>query len=70
MAIRYTCRHCEIEIGTLPFESAKETILLLQKMDEEEDEQFLTYEKDGELTVAASVSSVNSHFKFPGLLHT
>ncbi len=51
MAIRYTCRHCETEIGTLPFESAKETILLLQKMDEGEEERFLTYEKNGELTV-------------------
>ena len=28
MAIRYTCRHCETEIGTLPFESVKETVLL------------------------------------------
>ncbi len=51
MAIRYTCRHCETEIGTLPFESAKETVLLLQKMDEGEVEHFLTYELDGELTV-------------------
>lgn len=51
MAIRYTCRHCDTEIGTLPFESAKETILLLQKMDEGEEERFLTYEQDGELTV-------------------
>ena len=51
MAIRYTCRHCETEIGTLPFESAKETILLLQKMDDEEVEHFLTYEEDGALMV-------------------
>ncbi|WP_342513932.1 anti-sigma-F factor Fin [Sporosarcina sp. FSL K6-1522] len=51
MAIRYTCRHCETEIGTLPFESAKETILLLQEMDQGEEERFLTCEKDGEFTV-------------------
>ena len=51
MAIRYTCRHCETEIGTLPFESVKETVLLLQKIDKGEVEHFLTYEKDGELTV-------------------
>lgn len=51
MAIRYTCRHCETEIGTLPFESAKETVLLLHKMNEAEAEHFLAYEKDGELTV-------------------
>lgn len=51
MAIRYKCRHCETEIGSLPFETAQGTILLLQKMDEEEEERFLTYEMDGELTV-------------------
>ena len=51
MAIRYTCRHCETEIGSLPFESAKETILMLQKMDEEEEEHFLQYEEDGNVTV-------------------
>ncbi|MFJ7936804.1 anti-sigma-F factor Fin [Sporosarcina sp. NPDC096371] len=51
MAIRYTCRHCETEIGTLPFESVKETILQLQKTDEGQEDQFLTYEKDGDLTV-------------------
>ncbi|MHA6260521.1 anti-sigma-F factor Fin [Sporosarcina sp. CAU 1771] len=51
MAIRYTCKHCEIEIGSLPFESAKDTVQLLQKMDETEEERFLTYEKDGALTV-------------------
>ncbi|HJF32873.1 MAG TPA: anti-sigma-F factor Fin family protein [Sporosarcina psychrophila] len=51
MAIRYTCRHCETEIGILPFESVKETVLLLQQIDEGEAEQFLTYEKDGALTV-------------------
>ena len=51
MAIRYTCRHCATEIGTLPFESVKDTILQLQKADEGQEEQFLTYEKDGDLTV-------------------
>ncbi|KAA0941013.1 anti-sigma-F factor Fin family protein [Sporosarcina sp. ANT_H38] len=51
MAIRYTCRHCETEIGTLPFESAKETVLLLHQMNEAEAEHFLAYEKDGALTV-------------------
>ncbi|MBE1556180.1 anti-sigma-F factor Fin [Sporosarcina limicola] len=51
MAIRYTCRHCETEIGTLPFESAKETVLQLQKMDEGKEERFLTYDRDGALMV-------------------
>ena len=47
MAIRYKCRHCDTEIGSLPFESAKETVVLLQKMDEMEEDRFLTYEKEG-----------------------
>ena len=51
MAIRYKCRHCETEIGSLPFESARDMVLLLQKMDEVEEEHFLAYEKDGALTV-------------------
>ncbi|CAM3255337.1 anti-sigma-F factor Fin [Filibacter tadaridae] len=51
MSIRYTCRHCEVEMGKIPFESVKETVLLLQKIDTGEEERFLTYEKDGALTV-------------------
>jgi hypothetical protein len=51
MAIRYKCRHCDTEIGSLPFSSAQETILLLQKMDEGEHDRFLTYGNDGALTV-------------------
>ncbi len=51
MAIHYRCRHCNTEIGTLPFESAKDTILELQKLDEGEEERFLTVEQDGNLTV-------------------
>ncbi len=51
MAIRYKCRHCETEIGSLPFESAKETILLLQKVDEMEEERFLQYDQDGSVMV-------------------
>lgn len=52
MAIRYQCRHCETEIGSLPFESARETLRLLQKLDEEgKEEQFLAHGKDGAVTV-------------------
>ncbi|WP_438314086.1 anti-sigma-F factor Fin [Sporosarcina sp. FA9] len=51
MAIRYKCRHCDTEIGSLPFESAKETLQMLQRMDETEEEQFLMYEKGGAVTV-------------------
>lgn len=51
MGIRYTCRHCDSEIGTIPFDSVRETVLYLQQLDEHEEEQFLVYEKDGNLTV-------------------
>ncbi|MCZ2260574.1 anti-sigma-F factor Fin [Sporosarcina sp. G11-34] len=51
MTVRYKCRHCKTEVGSLPFESVKDTILLLQKLDEKEEEHFLTYEKDGAMAV-------------------
>ena len=51
VTIRYHCRHCESEIGSLPFESAQETLRLLEKLDQEEEERFLTVGKDGALTV-------------------
>ncbi|KXH86823.1 anti-sigma-F factor Fin [Sporosarcina sp. HYO08] len=51
MAIRYTCRHCDTEIGSLPFESAKELIVEIQQLDEGKGERFLTFENDGEVTV-------------------
>ena len=50
--IRYECRHCETEIGSIPFESARDTLSLLQKLDEEgTEERFLVLGKDGALTV-------------------
>ncbi|WP_172373685.1 anti-sigma-F factor Fin [Sporosarcina jiandibaonis] len=51
MTIRYHCRHCKTEIGSLPFESARETLRLLEKLDQEEEERFLTVGKGGEMTV-------------------
>jgi hypothetical protein len=51
MTIRYHCRHCETEIGSLPFESARETLRLLEELDRKEKERFLTVGKDGDLTV-------------------
>lgn len=51
MKIRYNCRHCETEIGSLPFESAKETLQLLQKLDEKQEERFVVVGKDGAFTV-------------------
>lgn len=50
--IHYHCRHCKTEVGSLPFESAKEALQLIQEMDDREgDERFLTYQKDGKLVV-------------------
>ena len=51
MTIRYHCRHCETEIGSLPFESAQETFVCWISWIEEEEERFLTVGKDGDLTV-------------------
>lgn len=52
MAIRYHCRHCENEIGSLPFESAQAVLSLIEMLDEEKNgEQFLTLGKDGNLAV-------------------
>lgn len=51
VAVRYACRHCEVEIGSLPFESAKETVELLRKLDEAEEERYLTFGEDGDVTV-------------------
>ena len=52
VTIRYHCRHCKTEIGSIPFESARETLRLLEKLDEEEEEErYLTLGEDGALTV-------------------
>lgn len=66
VTIRYHCRHCETEIGSLPFESAQEALQLLQKLDETEEERFLTFGKDGALTVRCICEQCeNSLQKFP-----
>lgn len=49
--IHYHCRHCETEVGSLPFESARDALADIKRMDAEEDERFLTYKSDGSLTV-------------------
>lgn len=50
MAIRYRCRHCETEIGRLPFGSADEARTLL-RLGEEEAEEFILEGEDGDATV-------------------
>lgn len=49
--LHYHCRHCDTEVGSLPFESAKEVLTLIKRMDDEEEERFLAYKDDGTLTV-------------------
>lgn len=51
LAIHYHCRHCKTEIGSIPFESARETLRLLERLDAEEEERYLTLGEDGALTV-------------------
>lgn len=67
--IHYHCRHCESEIGSLPFESAKEALLLIKKMDEMEQqgEQFLVHREDGALVVRCICEQCEQVLKqFPG----
>ncbi|HEX5564278.1 MAG TPA: anti-sigma-F factor Fin [Sporosarcina sp.] len=51
MAIRYKCRHCATEVGSLPFGSAKETVRMLHQLNEGEEENFVTTCEKGHLTV-------------------
>jgi len=51
MAIGYHCRHCKTEIGSIPFESARDTLRQLEALDKEEKEQYLTIEEGGAITV-------------------
>ena len=55
----------------IPFESAEGNHPQLQKMDEGEEEQFLTYEKDGELTVRCICEQCEQSLRtISGLLYT
>ncbi|MCG7346218.1 anti-sigma-F factor Fin family protein [Sporosarcina sp. ACRSL] len=49
--IRYSCRHCNTEVGSIPFSSAEEIIRELEKAEQGQDEQFLEYDKNGSVTV-------------------
>lgn len=50
MTVRYKCRHCEMEIATLPFD-ADETIRKLHKFEVGEVDDYIEKGKDGETTV-------------------
>jgi hypothetical protein len=49
--IHYSCRHCNTEVGSIPFASAEEIIRELQKAEEGKGEQFLEYDENGSMTV-------------------
>ncbi len=54
--IRYHCKHCETEIGSLPFESAESVVSLIQRLENDshqydDKEQFLIIGEGGEMTV-------------------
>lgn len=52
MVIRYHCRHCEVEIGSLPLASAGEVLELVKALEgTEKEKQFLNFEDDGRMTV-------------------
>ncbi|ARD48457.1 hypothetical protein SporoP37_10000 [Sporosarcina sp. P37] len=46
--IRYSCNHCHTEIGSIPFESAKET---LSQLGDAEKSTFLSVDSDGGLHI-------------------
>ncbi|AHN20109.1 anti-sigma-F factor Fin family protein [Lysinibacillus sphaericus] len=50
MAIRYRCRHCEVEIGTLPFD-ADDTIRKLHIFELGEADDYVEKNQHGETTV-------------------
>ncbi|WP_228548410.1 anti-sigma-F factor Fin [Sporosarcina obsidiansis] len=51
MVIRYSCNHCDTEIGSIPFEAAKETIRKIETLDEGEKRSFLSVDHDGGLHI-------------------
>ncbi|MGN7478897.1 anti-sigma-F factor Fin [Solibacillus silvestris] len=50
MPVRYRCRHCEVEIGTLPF-NAEETVQKLHLFEIGEIDDFIKKDERGETTV-------------------
>ena len=51
MTVKYTCRHCDTEIGSIPVESVRDLILSLKDEDESQEERFVHVAEDGTTTV-------------------
>lgn len=49
--ISYRCKHCQTEIGSIPFASVEETIRDLLKADETNEERFVEVSHHGGLEV-------------------
>ena len=50
MAVRYRCRHCDVEMGTLPF-NTDETIRKLHQLEIGEIDDYIEKNERGEMTV-------------------
>lgn len=50
MSVHYRCRHCETEIGTLPFD-AEDTIRKLQLFEVGEVDDYIEKDQEGNTTV-------------------
>ena len=51
MPIRYKCRHCETEIGQLPFDSIDDQFLLKNELTSEEQDSYIEHGAEGNYTV-------------------
>ncbi|MCM3712169.1 anti-sigma-F factor Fin [Sporosarcina luteola] len=49
--VRYSCRHCNTEVGSIPLSSAEEILRELKNAEEGQGEHFLEYDKNGSMTV-------------------
>lgn len=60
MPVRYRCRHCEVEIGTLPFD-AEETVQKLHLFEIGEIDEFIKKMSGEKRPFTAFVSIVKIH---------
>jgi len=70
MVVRYTCKRCNTEIGSIPFDSARDVIRQLQENDEKEKERFLDTDDKGAMTVRCICEQCEQSLRmFPDLYH-
>lgn len=49
--VRYSCRHCNTEVGSIPLSSAEEILRELKKAEKGQGEHFLEYDDTGAMTI-------------------